>query len=121
MPALNSKAFTMLASVSCSMATSASTALYTVPIGRVLRISHIVVRNCGASLAGTSTYSVTGWRQAFALTALTTANTGYIVVRGADLAQYTEQTANTVINFSNNTTGAATTATVELFGLVLAD
>lgn len=99
------------------MKTAASTALYVVPQGKVLRISGILVRDTSASLAGGTSYAVTGWRAAFSLAALTTATTGYIHVYGADLATYTEQIAAATINFTV-TTGAtaAGTATIDLFG-----
>jgi hypothetical protein len=60
---------------------------------------------------------VTNWRQTFSLAALTSAGTGFIVVRGADLAQYTEIASATAVNFTV-TTGAtaAGTATIEVFG-----
>ena len=119
MPALNQKAIGALLSSTASvdMKTAASTALYIVPTGKVLRITGLVVRDNSASLAGGTSYSVTGWRQTFSLAAATTANTSYINVFGADLAAYTEQAAGTTINFTV-TTGAtaAGTATIDLFG-----
>lgn len=123
MPALSSKAPTLLSSTSCNMQDAAGATinpLFTVPVGKVLRISHIVVRDASASLATGTSFNVTGWRQTFSLANLTTTNTGYIQVNGADLAQYTEQAANTIIYLfeTTGTTGAAT-ATVDLFGTLL--
>jgi hypothetical protein len=108
----------LLATVSgVDVKTAASTALYVVPAGKTLRITGITVRDTSASLAGGTSYSVTNWRQTFSLAALTTANTGYILVTGADLAQYTEIAAGTTVNFTV-TTGAtaAGTATIDLMG-----
>ena len=99
------------------MKTAAGTVLYTVPTGKVLRITGIVVRDTSASLAGGTSYSVTNWRQTFSLATLTTAGTGFISVSNADLAQYTEIAAAATVTFTV-TTGAtaAGTATIDIFG-----
>lgn len=118
MPALKDKAITLLGSLSgVDMKTAASTTIFVVPAGKSVRITHVVVRNTTASLAGGTSYSVTNWRQAFSLANLTTASTGYIAVYGADLAQYTVNAAGTNVQFTV-TTGAtsAGTATIDIFG-----
>jgi hypothetical protein len=118
MSALNENAITLLGSKSAvDMKTAAATTIFTVPVGKVCRITHVIVRDTSASLAGGTSYSVTNWRQTFSLAALTSAGTGFIVVRGADLAQYTEIASATAVNFTV-TTGAtaAGTATIEVFG-----
>jgi hypothetical protein len=118
MAALNENAITLLGSKSAvDMKTAAATTIFTVPVGKVCRITHVIVRDTSASLAGGTSYSVTNWRQTFSLAALTSAGTGFIVVRGADLAQYTEIASATAVNFTV-TTGAtaAGTATIEVFG-----
>jgi hypothetical protein len=101
------------------MKTAAATLLYTVPAGKVCRITGITVRDTTASLAGGTSYAVTNWRAAFSLAALTTANTGFISVGGADLAQYIETAAGVAINFTV-TTGAtaAGTAVIDLHGFL---
>jgi hypothetical protein len=118
MPSLKEKAITLLGSLSgVDMKTAASTTIFTVPVGKVCRITNMVVRDNTASLAGGTSYSVTQWRQTFSLAAQTTANTGYINVYGADLAQYTEIAASTAVQLTV-TTGAtaAGTATIDIFG-----
>jgi hypothetical protein len=101
------------------MKTAAATALFTVPTGKVCRITGIQVRNATASLAGGTSYSVTNWRQTFSLATLITLGTGYLFVLGADLAQYTEVAAAAVISLTVTTgSTAAATATVDLFGVL---
>lgn len=117
---LTTKAPTILSSTTVDMKTAASTALYVVPQGRTLRIVALVVRDPTASLAGGTSYSVTNWRQTFSLAALTTANTGYTVVLGADLAQYTELAAAATVNFTVTTgSTAAANATLDLIGYLV--
>jgi hypothetical protein len=118
MAALKEKAFTLLGSLAgVDMKTAASTTIFTVPAGKTCRITDVIIRDTTASLAGGISYSITGWRQGFSLANLVTANTGYIDVWGADLAQYTEQAGGTAIQLTV-TTGAtaAGTATVDIFG-----
>jgi hypothetical protein len=118
MASLKDKAITLLGSLAgVDVKTAASTTIFTVPVGKVCRITHMVVRDSTASLAGGTSYSVTNWRQTFSLAALITATTGYIDVYGADLAQYTEIAAGTAVQLTVNTGAtAAGTATIDLFG-----
>ena len=104
---------------SVDMKTAASVTFYTVPAGKTLRVTGIMIRDATASLAGGTSYSVTNWRQTFSLAALTSAGTGFIAVGGADLAQYTEIAAGTAVQLTV-TTGAtaAGTATIDLFGIL---
>lgn len=117
MAALKEKAMTLLASVSVDMKTAASTPLFTVPIGKTLVITHAVMRNNTASLAGGTSYSITGFRSAFSLNAITAITTNYVVIQATDITSFTVQAAGTVINWTV-TTGAtaAGTATIDLFG-----
>jgi len=118
MASLKDKAITLLGSLSgVDMKTAASTTIFTTVANKVTRITHVVVRDSSASLAGGTSYSVTQWRQTFSLAGLTTANTGYIMVSGADLAQYTELAPGTAVQLTV-TTGAtaAGTATIDVFG-----
>ena len=118
MASLKDKAITLLGSLSgVDMKTAASTTIFTTVANKVTRITHDVVRDTSASLAGGTSYSITQWRQAFSLAALVTAGTGYIDVYGADLAQYTELAPSTAVQLTV-TTGAtaAGTATIDIFG-----
>jgi len=118
MAALNDKSISLLGTISgVDMKTAASTTIFTTQAGKVTRITHIVVRDPSATLAGGTSYSITNWRQAFSLAGLITANTGFITVYGADLAQYTEIAAATAVQITVTTgsTGAAT-ATIDVFG-----
>jgi hypothetical protein len=117
MPSLKEKGISLLGSASVDMKTAAATTIFTVPVGKVCRITSVVVRDASASLAGGTSYSITNWRAAFSLAALTTANTGYIEVFGADLAQYVETAAGVAVQITVTTgSTAAATATVDVFG-----
>ena len=98
------------------MKTAGNTILYIVPTGKTLRITNIIVRDPTASLAGGTSYSITQWRQAFSLAALTL-NFHYTNVYAADLAAFQRLAAATTVNFTV-TTGStlAATATIDLFG-----
>lgn len=93
-----------------------ATTLYTVPTGKVARISHVVVRDISATLAGGTDYDFTQWRQTVDLSAMTTANTDYRVINGND-TKYQELAAATAFQITPSTgsTGAAT-ATIDVFG-----
>jgi hypothetical protein len=101
------------------MKTAADTTLYTVPAGKVCRVMELIVRDATASLAGGTSYSVTNFLQTFSLATLTTANTGYVVVKPTALALYVENAAAAVIKLTV-TTGStlAATATIDLFGIL---
>ena len=117
MPALSSKAFTLLSSTVCDMKTAASTALFTVPIGKVLRVCHVVVRDPTASLAGGTSYTVTGFIGVFSLATLTTASTGFHVLTPTNTTLLIEQAANTSITLTVTTgSTAVANATIDLFG-----
>lgn len=111
------RSISLLGSAAIDMKTAGTTTIYTTPTGKVTRVTHVVVRDATATLAGGTDYSVTNFRQNFSLAALTTSGTGYVVVQAADLAQYTETAASTAIQLTVTTgsTGAAT-ATVDVFG-----
>jgi len=58
------KALALLSSTAgVDMKTVGATTLYTVPIAKVGRISHIVIRDPSASMAGGSDYDFTQWKQ----------------------------------------------------------
>ena len=117
MAALKDKALSLLGSLAgVDMKTAASTTIFTTPIGKVTRISHVVVRDTTASLAGGTSYSFTNFRQAVDLSSLTTPATDYIVLDGNN-AKYTEIAAGTPFQITV-TTGAtaAGTATIDVFG-----
>jgi hypothetical protein len=117
MPSLKDKAVTLLGSATIDMKTAATTTIFTTPVGKVTRITHVVVRDATASLAGGTSYSITNFRQTFSLAALITANTGYLVLVATDLTQFTETAAATAIQLTV-TTGStlAANATIDVFG-----
>ena len=116
MAALNENALTLLSTTaSVNMQTGAQT-LYTVPTGKVCRISHVVVRDISATLAGGTDFDFTQWRQTVDLSGMTTANTDYRVINGND-TKYPELASSTAFQITPSTgsTGAAT-ATIDVFG-----
>lgn len=121
MALLSDSAETLLGSASgIDMKTAASTTIYTTPIGKVTRITKVIVRDPSATLAGGTSYAVTGFLSGFSLATLVTANTGFVVVsNGAATAptECAEVAAGTAVQLTVTTgsTGAAT-ATVDVFG-----
>lgn len=115
---LEENAITKLATVSgVDMEAGAGpTTLYTVPIGKVTHITHVVIRNPSASMAGGTDFDFTQWKQTVDLSSLTTANTDYIVIDGNN-TKYQELAAATAFQITNSTgTTAACTATIDVFG-----
>lgn len=105
--------------------TAATTSLYTVPAGKVAYISHVVICNTTASLAGGTEYDfgaaagVTSWKQNVDLSSLTTSGTDYIIIDGNN-AKYTEEAAASVFSIKVVTgSTAACTGTVHVFGFLL--
>jgi hypothetical protein len=105
----------LLSSTVVDMKTAQANTLYTVPVGKVCRLTHVVIRDPTASLAGGTSYSITNWKQAFSLAAVTGA-TYYIVIDNENTV-YVETAAGVVIQLTV-TTGStlAANATVDLFG-----
>jgi len=105
---------------------AAKTNLYTVPAGKVFYPTHVIIRDPSATLLGGSDYDFgTGalcntWRQAISLVSMTTANTDFMVIPGADVTKYSECAAASVFGIYVNTgsTGAAS-ATIDLFGFLV--
>jgi hypothetical protein len=122
MPALKDKAISLLGSATIDMKTAATTTIYTTPSGKVTRITYVVFRDPTASMAGGTSYNITNWVQAFDLSNITTANTGYGVLYAETSAakkpaQYTEIAANTAVQLTVTTgTTAACNATIDVFG-----
>ena len=107
------------------MKTAAKTTLYTVPTGKTAYVTHVVVREPSASMSGGTDYDIgTGanadtWRQTIDLSSMTTANTDYMVISGADVTKYTDSAAASVFGIKVITgTTAACTATIDVFGFL---
>lgn len=121
MALLSTNAITKLSTTTAvDMKTAGSTTLYTVPAGRVGYITHVVVRDPSATLAGGTAYNFTQWRQNVDLSSMTTANTDYMVIAGADVTKYQELAAGTAfqITVSTGSTGSATT-NIDVFGYLV--
>jgi len=125
MATLNENAITRLASIVVDMQTAAKTTLYTVPVGKTLYVTLIVIRESTASMAGGTDYDFgTGanadtWRQTIDLSSMTTLGTDYMVIRGADVTKYTDSAAESVFGIKVITgTTAACNATIDLFGFL---
>ena len=125
MPLLADKGIALLGSLSgVDMKTAATTTIFTTPSGKVTRITHVVIRDQTASLAGGTDYKFgTGFRNnaAVDLSSMTTANTDYMILANQTAAgndqKCTEIAAVTAFAITV-TTGAtaAGTATIDVFG-----
>ncbi len=123
---LNEHAITRLATVTgVDMKTAQKNTLYTVPTGKTAYVVFVVIREPSASLAGGTDYDFgTGanadtWRQTVNLSSMTTADTDYMVISGADVTKYTDNAAAAVFGIKpiTGSTGAAT-ATIDVFGFL---
>jgi len=121
MAALNTIASTLLSTTTgVDMQTVASTTLYTVPAGKTAIITHIVIRNNSASLAGGTDYDFTGWRQTVDLSGMTTASTTFRVIYATENTSYTATTAGTAFQITVSTGAtAAGTATIDVYGYLV--
>lgn len=120
MPALRENAITKLATVTAvDMKTAASTTLFAVPSGKTLYVTHVVIRDSSASLAGGTSYSFTNWRATVDLSSMTTASTDYMVLNSNN-TKYTETTGGTNWQITVTTgSTAACTATIDVFGYLV--
>ena len=120
MPNLREKAIALLSTTSgVDMKTAASTTLYTVPTGKVAYITHVAIRDPSASMTGGTGYDFTQWKQAVDLSSLSTANTDYIVLSGAN-TKYQELAAGGDFQIGVQAGTAATcTATCDVFGYLV--
>jgi len=119
MSALNENAITLLSSSVVDMQTAAATTLFTVPVGKTLYVTHVVVRDPTASMAGGTDYDFTGWKQTVDLSSLTTLGTDFIVLDGNN-TKYTKAAASSNFQVTVNTgTTAACDATVDVFGFLV--
>ena len=117
---LKENAITKLASVTVGMQTAdGAQTIYTVPTGKVLYVTHVVVRDPTGSLAGGTDFDFTNFRQTVDLSGMTTANTDYMVIDGNN-AIYTEISAGTAFQITPSTGATADVdATVDLFGYLV--
>ena len=105
------------------MKTSGVTALYTVPAGKTLIPTAVVIRNPSATLAGGTDYdfgtsaACTSWMQSVNLSTMTTLTTDYMVIMGTAVTKFTTTVAAGIfaIKISTGSTGAAT-CDIDLFG-----
>jgi hypothetical protein len=117
MASLKENALTKVATVNLvDMKTAASTALFTVPVGKTFYVDTIVIRNNSASLAGGTSYAFTNWRSAIDLSGMTV-TTGYRKLFTTDNTTFTPIAAGAVF-YIVITTGAtaAGTASIDVFG-----
>ena len=107
------------------MKTVQKNTLYTVPTGKTLYVTHIIIREPSVSMSGGTDYDFgTGaaadtWRQTVNLSSMTTSGTDYRVIAGADVTKYTDNAAAAVFGIYVNTgTTLACTATIDVFGFL---
>jgi hypothetical protein len=103
------------ATVNMQNAAGAQT-IFTTAAGRITRITHVVVRDTTATLAGGTAFAFTSWRTVD-LSTMTTANTTYRVLTATDNTDFAEIAASTAFQITPSTgsTGAAS-ATIDVFG-----
>lgn len=123
MAALKEKSIALLGSATLTMTTGAGGTIFTVPNGKVCRITHVVFRDPSATMAAATSLSITGFPGTISLANLITANTGYAVVHAAPAAaspatplQGTEQAGGTAIALTCTTGAASGTCIVDVFG-----
>lgn len=119
MAALNELSITKLSTTTgVDMKTAAATTLYTVPTGKTAYITHVVIRETSASLAGGTEYDFTGWKQDVDLSSMTTLATDYIVLDGNN-TKYTDTATGTTFQITVVTgSTAACTAVIDVFGFL---
>lgn len=123
MAALKEKGISLLGSATVTLTTaSAVDTIFTVPVGKVARITHLVVRDPSASLAGATQIAFgTGFRGGAVvdLSSMTTLNTDYMVLANQSLIgndlKSTELAAGVAFQ-ATKTTGATATAVIDVFG-----
>lgn len=120
MPFLTDKSgAALLGSATIDMKTAATTTIFVTPVGKVTRITHIVVRDPTASMAGGTAYTFgNGFRSnaTIDLSSLTTANTDFIVLDQNNVhASEIAGGSNVQITVTTGTT-AACNATIDVFG-----
>ena len=120
MAAAKEKTITLLGTATSVSLSTGNTTIFTVPTGKVSRVTHVCFRDVVGTMNGTGSVHITGWRQTIVLPVIA-AGTGYAFVYGAETAgvtaSYTEQAAATAIQvLVNATCGTTITATVDIFG-----
>lgn len=124
---LKEKAIALLSSTSSvDMKTAAKTTLFTVPPGKVAYVTHVLVRDPSASMAGGTDYDLgTGasadtWQQTVDLSDATTLNTDSILITASGTTAYSENAAASAFGIKVITgTTAACTATIDVFGILV--
>ena len=106
------------------MKTAGKTNLYTVPTGKTLYVTYVVVREPSASMSGGTDYDFgTGanadtWKQTVNLSSLTTQDTDYMVIDSSN-TKFTDCAAGSVFGIKVITgTSSACTATIDVFGFL---
>lgn len=118
MAALRENAITLLSSTTVGMQTAdGAQTLYTTPSGKTLYVTHVVVRDPTASLAGGTDFDFTNWKQTVDLSSMTTSGTDFMLVSGAG-TKYTENTGAFQITPSTGSTADAD-ATLDVFGYIV--
>lgn len=96
--------------------TAAST-IFTTPLGKVTRISAVLIRDPTGSLAGGTDYDFTSWRQTVDLSGMTGGAADYRWLFATDNTSFTELAAGTNFQVTKSTgSSAAVTATIDVFG-----
>lgn len=94
-----------------------ATTIFTTAAGKVTRVTHVVIYNNTASLAGGTDFDFTNWRQTVDLSSWTSTATIYRVLTATDNTDFTELAAGTAFQITPSTGAtAAGTASIAVFG-----
>lgn len=92
---------------------------FTTPTGVITYISHVIVRDPTASLAGGTDFDFTQWKQTVDLSSMTTSGTDYMFLDGNN-TKYQEIAAATAFQITPNTGSTADAdATIDVFGYLV--
>lgn len=118
MPLITDKAISLLGSATVNMQNAAGAqTIFTTALGKVTRITHVVIRDNTASLAGGTDFDFTSWRQNVDLSSWTGTATIYRVLTATDNTDFTELAAGTAFQITPSTGAtAAGNAVVDVFG-----
>ena len=124
---LKEKAIALLSSTSSvDMKTVQKNTLYTVPAGKVAYVTHVLIRDPSASMAGGTDYDLgTGanadtWKQTVDLSDATVSGTDSILITASGTTAYSESAAASVFGIKPITgTTSACTATIDVFGILV--
>ncbi len=118
MAAAKEKTIALLGSATVGMQTvDGAQTIFTVPVGKVARITHVVVRDPTGSVAGGTDFDFTNWLQTVDLSGMTGGATNYRILHAADNTSYVETGSAVAFQITPSTGATADiNATIDVFG-----